>query len=185
MSVYTKKGDNLYTYDTNNNRVKKDSGAIWAAGSVDEAAAQIAFAASMVRANKAVLKEDIFSTNDLIMELKTIENDLYIICSNIDMPETRTFFLEERIDFFERHLPKTNAFLSAGEGVCQAALNLARVYVRRCERELIKAFGEGLAAEKRRYINRLSDYLFCAMRVVTMMAGDIEATISYNKNEGE
>ena len=63
--------------------------------------------------------------------------------------------------------PLTSFILPAGPS---APLHLARAIVRRAERSVV-ALGDEASAPARAYVNRLSDWLFVAARVVNKNVG--------------
>ena len=78
--------------------------------------------------------------------------------------------LERLIDRLEEELAPLRRFILAGGAPPAAALHVARAVCRRAERRII-ALRPPADGALRRYINRLSDLLFVAARVVNKRAG--------------
>lgn len=75
--------------------------------------------------------------------------------------------LETQIDTWEQGLPPLRGFILPGGGPAAATCHLARAICRRAERSLVRlAAAESLNPETLRYLNRLSDLLFVAARVL-------------------
>ena len=179
MSIYTKKGDDFYTRASDGSLLKKDDKLICATGLIDEMAASLAFAISMLKSEEEKYSaKPPFCVGDLVGDLKKIIKHICAMDFASGANETMDVgFLEEKIDSFEKVLPKLDGFLMPGESPGAASLNLCRVDVRRCERELISLLGERLSKSIRQYINRLSDYLFCAMRLAMYLRDEREISI--------
>lgn len=80
--------------------------------------------------------------------------------------------LEEAIDRLETELPPLRRFIAPGGSPPGAALHLARAICRRAERRIVSL--PGVEPELLAYVNRLSDLLFVAARVVNRRAGKAE-----------
>ena len=70
--------------------------------------------------------------------------------------------IEALIDAATAQLPPLASFVLPGGTPAAAALHLARAIVRRAERSAVAA---GVEGDTLRFLNRLSDYLFCASRI--------------------
>ena len=80
--------------------------------------------------------------------------------------------LESWIDQLDASLPPLRNFILPTGGAVGAQLHVARAVCRRLERSLaVLLHQEALDPEVARYINRLSDYLFCAARSASMAQG--------------
>jgi cob(I)alamin adenosyltransferase len=83
--------------------------------------------------------------------------------------------LESEIDEWEGMLPPLKNFILPGGGLAGAFVHQARAVCRRAERWLVMLHeAESINPEVLRYLNRLSDWLFVAARVVNSRAGQAE-----------
>lgn len=171
--LYTRTGDDGSTaLGTGERRLKYDL-RIEAFGTVDEANSCIGVARAALEARHTELdamlsriQNDLF---DLGADLATPDNGeeleyepLRIVASQVDR-------VEKDIDALTRRVKPLRSFVLPGGHPASAALHLARTVARRAERgivELSTRNGEKVSADAIRYINRVSDLLFVAARVV-------------------
>lgn len=74
-------------------------------------------------------------------------------------------WLETRIDELDACLPPLKNFILPSGGLGAAQMHLARCVCRRTERTIVKLYeASGCSASSLKFINRLSDYFFCAAR---------------------
>ncbi|MBI4099472.1 cob(I)yrinic acid a,c-diamide adenosyltransferase [Candidatus Microgenomates bacterium] len=143
--IYTKKGDRGQTGLFDGRRVAKNDAVIEAIGAVDELNATIGAATVKLTG----IQNDLFAVGSQLAGYKT----------KVDL-EARTKWLEAEIDRMWKEMPPlTNFILPRGQ------LHLARSVCRRAERALVAVSGQQLA-DSLKYLNRLSDYLFCLARYV-------------------
>jgi len=168
--IYTRTGDAGTTGLVDGSRVSKAEPRMAAIGDVDEAnsAIGVAIAALGARAPAAALL--------------TIQNDLFDLGADIATPEgsdgalrivpAQVARLEAEIDAMNADLAPLTSFILPGGDPAAAALHLARAIVRRAERSAVAV--DGLNPPALAYLNRLSDWLFVATRVVNGAgAGDV------------
>ena len=168
--IYTRTGDAGTTGLVDGSRVSKADPRMAAIGDVDEAnsAIGVAIAALGERAPAAALL--------------TIQNDLFDLGADIATPEgidgalrivpAQVARLEAEIDAMNADLAPLTSFILPGGDPAAAALHLARAIVRRAERSAVAV--DGLNPPALAYLNRLSDWLFVATRVVNGAgAGDV------------
>ena len=168
--IYTRTGDAGTTGLVDGSRVSKAEPRMAAIGDVDEAnsAIGVAIAALGERAPAAALL--------------TIQNDLFDLGADIATPEgidgalrivpAQVARLEAEIDTMNADLAPLTSFILPGGDPAAAALHLARAIVRRAERSAVAV--DGLNPPALAYLNRLSDWLFVATRVVNGAgAGDV------------
>jgi len=164
--VYTKTGDKGETGLSTGIRVRKDSTQIIAIGNVDELNSVIGM----------VL------THDMPKELKEtliyIQHQLFNLGAELNSAEMKFFNqhivknLEEKIDFYNQKLPPLKNFILPGGGKASAICHLARTVCRRAERSVVMHNEDGeLNPQIQIYLNRLSDFLFVACRVLAQHAG--------------
>ena len=171
--IYTRTGDDGTTgLGTGERRLKFDL-RIEAYGTVDEANACIGLA----RVHTGALHAEI----DVM--LGRIQNDLFDLGADLATPDTgkdlgyeplrivasQVKRVEEDIDLLNKNLQPLRSFVLSGGSPASAALHLARTVARRAERimvELAQNPAEHINRDGLKYINRVSDFLFVAARVV-------------------
>jgi cob(I)alamin adenosyltransferase len=171
--IYTRTGDDGTTgLGTGERRLKSDL-RVDAYGTVDEANACIGLA----RVHTGVLHAEI----DVM--LGRIQNDLFDLGADLATPDTgkdlgyeplrivasQVKRVEEDIDLLNKNLQPLRSFVLSGGSPASAALHLARTVARRAERimvELAQNPAEHINRDGLKYINRVSDFLFVAARVV-------------------
>ena len=170
--IYTRKGDDGSTGLAAGPRRAKHDLRVAAYGTVDEANSVIGCA----RLHTAGMPE-------LDAMLSRIQNDLFDVGADLATPETgeklpyeplRTVAgqvarMEADIDALNAGLQPLRSFVLPGGSPASAFLHLARTVVRRAERlavELAAMSGEAVNPEAIKYLNRASDFLFVAARVV-------------------
>ncbi|MCR9121617.1 MAG: cob(I)yrinic acid a,c-diamide adenosyltransferase [Phyllobacteriaceae bacterium] len=170
--IYTKTGDDGTTaLGTGERRLKYDK-RVGAYGTVDEANACI----GMARLHTA-------SDADLDRMLSRIQNDMFDLGADLATPETEEKLdyeplritdaqvtrIEADIDALNAGLQPLRSFVLPGGSEAAAALHLARTVSRRAERDMVELAeqpGEHVNPVALRYMNRVSDFLFVAARVV-------------------
>ncbi len=172
MKLYTRTGDAGETSLFDGTRVSKGDGRVDAYGEVDELNAWLGF----VRASGL--------DADLEAAIVRIQADLFALGAQLADPgdklaarvakavigEADVSRLEGLIDLFDAGVPPLRRFILAGGTHSGAALHLARAVCRRAERRMV-ALAPPVDAVLIRYINRLSDLLFAAARLVNHRAG--------------
>ncbi len=172
MKIYTKTGDKGETGLIGGTRISKADQRIVAYGTVDEINSNIGLAISLLGP-----KQDIFS--DLIQVLTGIQNDLFLVGSDLadpDYPESRygtrrisenmVTKLEATIDRFESELTPITFFILPGGSTEASLLHVCRSVSRRAETEVV-----ALSKTARinpvivMYLNRLSDLFFVSARL--------------------
>ncbi len=171
--IYTRTGDDGTTGLGSGERRLKSDLRVEAYGTVDEANACIGLA----RLHTAI---DHFDIDAMLVR---IQNDLFDLGADLCVPDTskplgyeplrmvaaQTARVEADIDLLNKALSPLKSFILPGGSPAGAALHLARTVTRRAERMMVALAqipGEPVNAEGIRYINRISDFLFVAGRVV-------------------
>ena len=159
--IYTRTGDAGTTGLVDGSRVPKASALIAAIGEVDEANSAIGL---------AVLQTDAATAP----ALRRIQNDLFDLGADLATPGNmagslrirpeQVARLENEIDGMTARLAPLTSFVLPGGTAAAAALHLARAIVRRAERAAV-AVEQPLNPDALAYLNRLSDWLFCAARI--------------------
>ncbi|HEX4947827.1 MAG TPA: cob(I)yrinic acid a,c-diamide adenosyltransferase [Blastocatellia bacterium] len=167
--VYTKAGDAGETSLVGGQRVSKASVRVAAFGDVDELNSLLGVARTFL-ADQAM--DETFGR---------IQNELFVLgadlASPMDVPlrrvdESMVSDLEQLIDKLLEELEPLQEFILPGGNQAGALLHLARTVGRRAERSVVAlAAQEATNPQALIYLNRLSDFLFVAARVVNRRAG--------------
>lgn len=176
--IYTRTGDDGTTALGTGERRPKYDLRIAAYGTVDETNASIGVA----RLHLAHLPE-------LDAMLGRIQNDLFDLGADLATPERegkpeRLRVLTSQVERLEREIDQLNSglapltsFVLPGGKPAAAYLHLARTICRRAERAMVELAArpeEKITTAAVQYVNRLSDFLFVASRVVNDNgAGDV------------
>ena len=172
MKIYTKTGDKGQT-SLIGARTDKDAPRVEAYGTIDEVNSFI---------GKAMTELAPETYADLMVDLEEIQNELFDCGGdladvrkepNFKMTEEPVEVLEKRIDELMEEPPLLERFILPGGTPAAATLHIARTITRRAERQTVTLMraGEEFPPVVQRYLNRLSDYLFAASRVVNSRAG--------------
>lgn len=177
MKLYTKTGDKGET-SIIGGRVDKDSIRVETYGTVDELNSFI---------GKAITELDVRLFADVVADLQTIQHELFDCGGDLaNVMKERVYkmwegpieVLELRIDALSDEAPPLERFILPGGTPAAATLHIARTVTRRAERQMVTLMKttEDVPTIIQVYLNRLSDYLFAAARVVNARAGvkDIE-----------
>ncbi len=168
--IYTKTGDGGDTALGDNARVPKHSVRVAAYGTVDELNAALGVA-------RLHAKDD--AVDDA---LSRIQNDLFDLGADLCRPDMekdgeagypvlrmsdgQTKRLEAEIDAMIQLLEPLKSFVLPAGSALAANLHLARTVARRAERLTTElASAEEVNGAALAYLNRLSDWLFCAARI--------------------
>jgi cob(I)alamin adenosyltransferase len=162
--IYTRTGDEGTTGLVDGSRRSKAEPRMVAIGEVDEANSAIGVALLSVEGSLAaqltMIQNDLF---DLGADLATpgeIEGALRIIPEQVAR-------LEAEIDAMNAALSPLTSFILPGGSAASAHLHLARAIARRAERAAVAlAEQEAINLSALAYLNRLSDWLFVAARVM-------------------
>lgn len=167
MRLYTKTGDKGKT-SIIGGRVAKDHARVEAYGTIDELNSVI---------GKAVSELDPTLFKDIIEDLVTIQHELFDGGGDLaNVMKERVYKLTEepiekmeaRIDALIAEAPELTKFILPGGAPAAATLHIARTVARRAERQTVTLMTEieDVSPVVQKYLNRLSDYLFAAPRVV-------------------
>ena len=178
--IYTKTGDRGKTSTLGGKRVCKCCLEMEAVGEVDELNAFLGILIEEMNDEKKLRNKE-------IKKLVGIQHQLFTIGSNLaalqvplaKVPKLRNLEikkLENLIDLMQKDLPELRNFILPG-GCEEAALSFyARAICRRAERCVIKLAGRyAVPSEVKKYLNRLSDYLFVLARWLNLKKGVAEA----------
>lgn len=179
MSVTTKKGDDGSTKLPKGREVSKSDRTVELLGDLDELNSYI----GLVLATAEGLND-----YELLVETQHMLFDLGAWVANDDynLPEGKfdelTAAIEEIIKLHEEETPEIKSFILPGGTETSAHLHVARAIARRAERTLSR-YNEfrTVPAAAKRFINRVSDWLFMAARRINSIAERPE--IVWNKKE--
>ena len=171
-TIYTGTGDAGSTGLADGNRIDKSSQRIAAIGSIDELNAALGLALATPE-----LERDVAGC------LSEVQNTLFVIgallasATGLQLAGDAVAGLEQAIDNFDADLPDLTQFILPGGSRTGAQLHFARTVCRRAEREVLHlAASEAVESAIPIYLNRLSDLLFVAARLVNRQAGEKEHT---------
>jgi cob(I)alamin adenosyltransferase len=171
--IYTRTGDDGTTGLGSGERRLKHDLRVEAYGTVDEANSCIGVA-------RLYTEKDFPELDAMLMR---IQNDLFDLGADLSTPDTgqtlpyeplriidtQVLRVEADIDQLNANLAPLRSFVLPGGSPASAALHLARTVARRAERhmvELAQKPDEAVTPAALKYINRVSDFLFVAARVV-------------------
>lgn len=159
--IYTRTGDAGTTGLGDGARVAKDDPRVEAYGTVDELNSAIGL----------VLACEV--PDPVASCLTGVQHDLFDVGGELCMPGYRAISashveqLEQTLDALNAELPPLKEFILPGGGRAAAACHLARTICRRAERRVWTLARDVEVNEAvPRYLNRLSDLLFVAARVL-------------------
>jgi cob(I)alamin adenosyltransferase len=179
MKIYTRTGDRGETGLIGGKRVPKNDPRIVAYGCVDELNSNVGLVISLLKNKK------LFS--DLIDILILIQNELFIVGSDLADPnysvendehqtprvqEKMALHLEAVIDKFDEELKPITFFILPGGSFEASSVHVTRSIARRTETAVaLLSKGQTTNPAILIYLNRLSDFLFTAARVVNKRLG--------------
>jgi cob(I)alamin adenosyltransferase len=182
MKIYTKTGDKGETGLIGGKRISKGDPRIVAYGSVDELNSNIGIAISSL----TVKDRHLFL--DLINIMTCIQSELFIVGSDLADPrypagnqnqyqtprteENMASALEDAIDKFETELEPITFFILPGGSIEASLLHITRTIARRAEiAATLLSKDQIINPIVLVYLNRLSDFLFVAARVINKRLG--------------
>ena len=180
MKIYTRNGDDGYTYLLKNRKIPKDDILMEVIGQFDElnTSLGILHAVRDRKIKKVVLgvQRDLLAIGSL---LAGYEDD-FLFSENIKI-------MEELIDTFSKKLPPLKSFILPGGSQHSSQLQKCRSVARRLERSLVslsrkETYKNLPVKDLVMYTNRLSDLLFVMARYVNFKLG-IKEIIWHPENE--
>jgi cob(I)alamin adenosyltransferase len=166
MKIYTRKGDDGTTGLYGGGRVRKDSAAPEAYGTVDEAQAALGLARALAERASLLDKILIHVERDLwilMAELATEpENAAKLVDGASRVTPEMVAWLETTIDEVSDLFEMPTEFVVPGETPLAATLDVARTVVRRAERRSMVVAADGSQVVP--YLNRLSDLAWSLAR---------------------
>lgn len=168
--IYTRTGDKGTTGLGDGSRVDKDSVRVEAYGCVDELNSCI----GMILAEPEV-------PQDIREWMNEIQHDLFDLGGELCIPGHTAITdeyidrLEQQIEIMNADLPMLKEFILPGGNRSATTCHLARTICRRAERRVLTlSKSETTGEHGLKYLNRLSDFLFVAARVLARQNGGSE-----------
>jgi cob(I)alamin adenosyltransferase len=158
--ITTRTGDDGSTGLADGSRIAKDSARITVIGTVDE-----------LNSHLGVLLAEALP-EEIRAELLQIQNDLFDFGGMLASPgapfdPTKLARLDSAIAHYNTDLPPLREFILPGGTRAAALCHVARTVARRAERDQFHLMHkESLPPEGLQYLNRLSDFLFVASRIL-------------------
>ena len=164
--IYTRTGDDGTTGLGDGSRVAKDSLRVDAYGTVDELNSHLGLVlAYEIPVN---LREALSEIQHLLFDLG---GELCIPGSVLIKPE-HVEWLEQELDKLNDGFPMLKEFILPGGNAPAAACHICRTVCRRAERLMVGlSRGEAVESASLAFVNRLSDFLFVAARVLARADG--------------
>lgn len=181
MKIYTKGGDFGETNLCGGPRITKSHLRIEAYGSIDELNAVLGFAQAEWKKSEQVVDTDKAQVDLIFQQLSTIQQELFVVGAHLAtqydlkaipgsvpaFPEAALERIEIAIDQMDKDLPELKDFVMPAGTATACALHMARTVCRRAERAVVRlSHEEEILPQIIQYLNRLSDFLFVAARVV-------------------
>lgn len=164
--IATRTGDKGETGLGDGSRVPKDHPRVAAMGEVDELNSALGL----------LLAEEVPA--ELRAAFSHVQQDLLDLGGELSIPghallkPERVKALDEHLEAWNKDLAPLKEFILPGGSRAAAAAHLARTVCRRAERSVVAlASKEKVSEPARQYLNRLSDLLFVAGRVLNRAAG--------------
>jgi cob(I)alamin adenosyltransferase len=164
--IVTRTGDNGTTGMADGKRVSKDDARIEAIGTVDELNSQIG----------VLLAETL--PQDVRGCFTQVQHELFNLGGELSLPghtgitEAQVLHLENQVETWNQKLPPLKEFILPGGSRAAALCHVARTVCRRAERRVVTlGKSETVAPQLLQYLNRLSDLLFVACRVINRTTG--------------
>lgn len=163
MSIYTKRGDRGITDMAHVGNISKSDDRIRLMGEADELNSHIELVKSMLR------------QSEILQFLERIQKNLDLIAAGVSNPydrdckvsEKETAVLEAETDKLEALCEKPVPEKFTGKSRLAAEIDIARTVARRTERCLAQVSVKfGADTESKRFLNRLSDYLYILARYI-------------------
>jgi cob(I)alamin adenosyltransferase len=173
MRIYTKSGDKGTTSLVYGERIAKSDIRVDAYGTCDEANSMIGLAISY-------LKDTVFENDQAFNDIfQRVQTALFHVGAELSTPAGKEVkwkitqedisALEKNIDGWDAELEPLKNFILPGGHQAGAGLHFARTIVRRAERCAVGL--EEVNPLAIAYLNRLSDFLFVAARLVNARLG--------------
>ena len=177
MKVYTKTGDKGKTSLFGGKRVLKNDAQIESYGNIDELNSWVGMLRDLSKSDKEKLvlleiQETLFTAGSYLATDSSKKGSLKLP----SLSELMISKLEAEMDEMDANLPAMKFFVLPGGHTSVSSCHIARTVCRRAERSIVALSSEDVDIDfVKRYVNRLSDYLFVLSRkwVVDFKAEEI------------
>lgn len=174
MKIYTKTGDNGTTSLVYGVRVAKNDAIVEAYGTCDEAN-------SLIGLSVGHMTTEFFEEKEALCEVfHEIQTTLFHVGAELATPKGKQVKwklteqdiskLEQWVDHYDAKVSSLTNFILPGGHPSGATLHVARTVVRRAERTVLSTRTD-VSPLVLAYLNRLSDFLFVAARLVNQRLG--------------
>lgn len=172
--IYTRSGDTGTTALANGTRISKTAQRIEVLGTIDELNSCIGLVVASLECTQALtplfttIQHQLF---DLGGEISIADKSYTVI------EQSEIEYLESNIDRLNQQLPPLKEFILPGGPVAACHTHLARSICRRAERHITTLLldeNEFVNPYSAAYLNRLSDLLFVASRIIVLRQGGKE-----------
>jgi cob(I)alamin adenosyltransferase len=178
--IYTRTGDEGETGLADGSRLAKDAARIRLLGELDELNSHLGLL--RVGPIPATLDGCLLDIQHLLFDLG---GDLSIPGRDTVLP-AHVEWLEGWLDHLNEELPPLKEFILPGGSLAGARCHVARAVARRAERTAVElARSEALAPAALTFLNRLSDFLFVAARVLNRTGGENEVYWQAQRTTGK
>lgn len=157
MPIYTKTGDDGTTQLLTGERIAKNDARIIAVGYLDEATSHLGKMRSLIKEQR--IREILEKIQSLFISIMGVVAASHQVTEGIT--EEDVSILEKLIDYYSLKVEPFKAFILPGATPLTAEIHIARTVVRRAETALSSC---DVTPIIKRYINRLSDYLYILAR---------------------
>ncbi|MEH6470232.1 MAG: cob(I)yrinic acid a,c-diamide adenosyltransferase [Halopseudomonas sp.] len=168
--IYTRTGDTGTTGLGDGSRIDKDDQRIEAIGDIDE-----------LNSCVGLLCCELVETDPLQADLYEVQQNLFNLGGELSVPgyalvdDQHILQLEQLLDSLNAELPPLKDFILPGGNRAASACHLARSICRRVERRVVTlARQHEVRPQCQSYLNRLSDLLFVAARLLARRDGGQE-----------
>ncbi len=165
--IYTKTGDNGTTSLVGGKRVPKTNVRLQAYGTVDELNSFLGLLKAKIRPEQRPMLHDIQNTLLAIGANLATDTTCTPLHESAKISEQKTTELEQKIDEMNAKLPKLTNFIIYGDDEISALCHVCRAIARRAERCILEVDNQQVIdTEVKKFMNRLSDFLFVFARLL-------------------
>lgn len=179
--IYTRTGDKGTTGLGDGSRIAKDDSRIEAIGDIDELNSTI-----------GLLCCELPPKDSLQQQLYEVQQNLFNLGGELSVPgyemihDQHVTALEQLLDQINDELPALKDFILPGGNRAAAICHQARSICRRAERRVVTLAGKTeLRPQCQAYLNRLSDLLFVAARLLARRDGGHEVLWRHREEQGK
>ncbi|MBA58280.1 MAG: ATP:cob(I)alamin adenosyltransferase [Gammaproteobacteria bacterium] len=173
--IYTKTGDSGETGLGDGSRIEKTHPRILAIGAIDELNSAIGMTIEEIRLEES---KALLGLADTLGEL---QHRIFDLGGELSIPNFKVIksghveMMEKELDSMNKELEPLENFILPGGSKLIASCHMARAICRRAERETVGLNEtEKVNEESLKFLNRLSDLLFVAARLVAKISGKKE-----------